>query len=146
MIRRFLLSLVLALGLFSPALAADYVLKSPDRASFMQAAYGLGYATADKDGNLTLVPTGISADGGNYFINEVGVVYEPAGATTTDAMGNKVPTMAPIPGYWVRIRVNNGRPLPDVPQGFELFPPVRYLADGVTIDPDYVQPPYGFIA
>jgi hypothetical protein len=124
----------------------DYVLKSPDAASFMQAAYALGYATADAKGNLTLIPTGVTSDNGNYFVNPVGTVSEPTGATTVDAMGNTVPTMVPIPGYWVRIRVNNGRPLPDVPQGFELYEPVRYLADGVTVDPDYVQPPYGTIA
>lgn len=126
----------------------DYVLKSPDEASFMQAAYALGYATADKDGKLTLVPTGVTQDGGNYFINMVGTVYEPTGATVKGGIDGQtdVPVMAAIPGHWSRIRVNNGRPIPAVPPGFTLYPPVKYLADGVTPDPDYVQPPYGQIA
>lgn len=123
----------------------DYVLKSPDAASFLQAASALGYATADKAGTLTLIPTGVTQDGGNYFINVVGVVYAPTGATVDGPMG-KEPVMAVVPGHWSRIRVNNGRPLPNVPPGFELFPPVKYLADGVTPDPAYVQPPYGMIA
>lgn len=54
--------------------------------------------------------------------------------------------MTAISGYWARIRVNNGRPIPAVPPGFTLFEPVRYLADGLTPDPSYVQPPYGLIA
>lgn len=124
---------------------ADYVLKSPDAASFMQAAFALGYAKADDEGNLTLIPTGVTQDGGNYFINVVGTVMEPTGDTTEGPFGPQ-PVLAPIPGYWVRIRVNNGRPLPDVPEGFTLYPPVKYLADGETPDPDYVQPAYGVIA
>lgn len=124
---------------------SDYVLKSPDRASFLQAAYALGFAQADAQGALHLVTTGVTQDGGNYFINEVGEVRQPTGETIDGPFGPQ-PVMAPIPGHWSRIRVNNGGALPAVPAGFELFEPVRYLADGETPDPAYVQPPYGQIA
>jgi hypothetical protein len=118
----------------------DYVLKSPNRSAFMQAAYALGYATADVQGNLTLVETGTTQDAGNFFINDVGTVYEPTGNMLDGPMG-PYPEQAAIPGYWVRIRVNNGRPIPAVPPGFTLYPP----ADENSAE-DYVQPPYGQIA
>jgi hypothetical protein len=124
---------------------ADYVLKSPSEEAFMQAAYALGYCTADEDGKLSLIPTGVTSDAGNYFVNIVGSVYEPTGETTEGPMGPQR-VMAAIPGYWVRIRVNNGGEIPAVPEGFTLYPPVKYLEDRQTVDPDYVQPPYGMIA
>ncbi|MDB5597385.1 MAG: hypothetical protein JWM36_4346 [Hyphomicrobiales bacterium] len=124
----------------------DYVLRSPDGPSFLLAAESLGYVQRDAKGtNPTLITQGITQDGGNYFINVVGTVSEPTGKTLTGPMGS-YPETAPIPGYWVRIRVNNGRLIPGVPVGFELFEPVRYLADGVTVDKSYTQPPYGMIA
>ncbi len=124
----------------------DYVLKSPDEASFLQAAYVLGYARVDDETQTAqVISTGISQDGGNYFINVVGTVSEPTGNMIEGPMG-PYPERGAIPGYWVRIRVNNGGELPALPIGFELFPPMKYLEDGVTPDPAYTQPPYGCIA
>lgn len=101
---------------------SDYVLCSPNKDAFLAAADALGYMELGK-----LAQTGITQDGGNYFINVVGDVAE-------------------NPGFWVRIRVNNGRPLPPVPDGFTLYPPPAFNSDGTPVDPAYVQPPYGQIA
>jgi hypothetical protein len=124
----------------------DYVLKSPSQAAFMAAAEQLGYVQRDTDGtNPRLIAQGITSDGGDYFINVVGDAFKPTGKMLIGPMG-PYPEMVQDPGYWVRIRPNNGRPLPELPDGFELFPPKKYLADGVTVDTSYVQPPYGEIA
>jgi hypothetical protein len=136
---------------------ADYVLKLDTLAKVQTTCTALGIwkpavaASGDQPAQPAApIQTGVlTKKHENYFFNYVGVVYEPTGATTTDAMGNDVPTMAAIPGYWVRVRYNGTVPaalLANPPTGITIYPPLKYLADGITPDPDYVQPGYGQIA
>lgn len=43
---------------------------------------------------------------GEYFINHIGVVYQPTGATTTTSYGATIRAMAPLSGEWGRLRIN----------------------------------------
>jgi hypothetical protein len=56
-----------------------------------------------------LIQTGYISRGG-WFLNYVGKVYQPTGATTTDTFGNTVPVMAALPGIWLRLRINDDPP------------------------------------
>ena len=53
-------------------------------------------------------------------------------------------------GYGARLRLNGVDPfvigLLQIPPGVTVYPETKYLADGVTIDASYAQPPYGQIA
>ena len=62
----------------------------------------------------------------SYFLNIVGVVNQPTGATTVDGMGNTVPVIAPIPGYWARLRINGDNPFR--PGGFPIPPTLTVYA------------------
>jgi len=57
---------------------------------------------------------------------------------------------APGIGYGARLRLNGIDPfatgLFQIPAGVTVYPETKYLADGVTIDASYAQPPYGQIA
>lgn len=56
-----------------------------------------------------LIQNGYLTKGG-WFLNYVGKVYQPTGATTTDPFGNTVPVMAALPGVWIRLRINGPTP------------------------------------
>lgn len=117
----------------------DYVFKSPDLATLVTEAHRLGFA--DKDGNILV--SGPTHDGGGYFINIVGTIYQPTGSLITDSMGNQVPELAPVPGYWGRLRVNGDTKF--VPKFDPVITVYIYVADlgwtndGVTLAPAYVQ-------
>jgi hypothetical protein len=121
----------------------EVIFQSPDLQTLVNAAVSMGYYDPVAH---TITATGNIATGGAYFLNMVGTVYQPTGATTTDALGNVVPVMAALPGIWGRLR-HNGDPaqLPSLPanSGVTLY---RYsptlggwTSDGVTLAPDYVQ-------
>lgn len=120
----------------------ELIFQSSDLATLANAAAAMGYYDSK---NKTITAAGSIATGGAYFLNIVGTVYQPTGATTTDAFGNTVPVMAALPGIWGRLR-HNGDPaaMPQLPanSGITLY---RYsptlggwTADGTTLAPDYV--------
>lgn len=115
----------------------DWVFDSTDQTTLYDLAHTMGYW--DIDNNKPLWSGQLPDGSGDYFLNEVGLVYQAAGNT-----------VAPIPGYWSRLRINGNDPFADgtleVPTNIIIYPPVKYLADGVTPDPAYTQPPIGVIA
>lgn len=82
----------------------ELVFNSPDMQTLKDDAVRLGFA----DENGDIIVSGPTLDGGGYFLNVVGDVYTPTGATEKDAFGNDVPVMAKEPGVWGRLRVNGG--------------------------------------
>ena len=105
---------------------SDFVCRA-DSQTIMQAAYAaLGFWDAANSCPIINgpLPGGVGA---SYFINEVGVVFEPTGATMADGFGNTVPVMAAIPGYWVRIRINGEDPFTSgsltIPSTITVYPP-----------------------
>ncbi len=126
----------------------DIVFNAPDYATLLADAQRLGFARTGRDGTAQIATTGPVTGGGSYFLNYVGEVQQPTGATTTDARGNIVPVMAPLPGVWGRLRVNGDTA--HVPTfsatitqyhyvaGTRDAPGVGWTADGVTPAPDYV--------
>lgn len=119
----------------------ETVFNAPDIATLVNAAVSMGYydATAHK-----ITTAGYIATGGAYFLNMVGQVYQPTGATTVDQFGNTVPVMAALPGVWGRLR-HNGDPakVPTLPANsgitlYHLDPKIGWTSDGVTPAPAYV--------
>ena len=116
----------------------DYVLDSGTQAALYVAAQQMGFWSAGTPGSLITqgpVP-GDPNPQASFFLNEKGVEL--------DASGNA------LPGYWSRIRINGLDPFTSgvltIPAGITIYPPVKYLADGVTVDTTYAQPPYAVIA
>ena len=120
----------------------ETVFNAPDLPTLVNAAVAMGYYDPVAK---TITTAGKIAAGGAYFLNIVGVVYQPTGATTTDAIGNIVPVMAPLSGIWGRLR-HNGDPalMPALPNGsgITLY---RYSStlggwssDGLTLAPAYI--------
>lgn len=110
---------------------SDWVISAADEATMHGWAQAMGFWA---DG--APVWQGELPDGsGDYFLNEVGTVYT-AGVAQS--------------GWWARLRLNGNDPFADgtltIPQGITIYPPVKFLADGVTIDTTYVQPAIGVIA
>ena len=120
----------------------EVIFNSPDLPTLVAAAAAMGYydPVAKK-----VTTAGKLAAGGSYFLNIVGVVYQPTGATTTDAFGNTVPVMAPLSGIWGRLR-HNGDPavMPSLPNGsgITLYQYSNTLggwsSDSVTLAPNYI--------
>jgi hypothetical protein len=110
----------------------DFVIDSTDAPTLQALAQSMGFWDA---ANATFITQGpIPGDPNpqaSYFLNVVGVV---------DGQ----------PGYWSRLRINGLNPFASgllaVPAGVTIYPPVKFLADGVTPDPDYAQPAIGEIA
>jgi hypothetical protein len=126
-------------------MTVEVIFNAPDLATLIAAATQMGYVSLDAQGHPHITATGNIATGGAYFLNMVGTVYQPTGATTTDSFGNVVPVMAALPGIWGRLR-HNGDPaaMPQLPanSGITLY---RYsatlggwTADGTTLAPAYV--------
>jgi hypothetical protein len=121
----------------------EVIFNAPDLPTLIAAATTMGYydPVAKK-----ITATGNIATGGAYLLNIVGTVYEPTGATTTDAFGNTVPVMAELPGIWGRLR-HNGDPaaMPTLPDnsGITLYRHSDTLggwtSDGTTLAPDYIK-------
>ena len=147
--KRFLIAFVAVL-LAQPALAEELIATATDWATFAKAASATGFADANGVPKQTGPLTG--AVGASWFYNAVGTVYEPTGATTTDAFGNTVPVMAALPGVWVRVRFNGLAP--DLPtliatwksmgitiyQNLPLGPSVAlcWSSDGSACGPSYI--------
>ena len=107
----------------------EFVLYCADQATLHGLMQAMGFT--DFQGAL---PDG----SGDYFLNEVGVVYQPTGETESDPWGVTAPVMAPTPGWWARLRINGNNPFASgalqIPDSITVYPP----------GPD--QPAIGFIA
>ena len=132
--------------------AVEIVVNAPDLATVVSLAQQMGYVTVDPVTKKPVITTqGEIAAGGSYFVNMVGVVQQPTGATQPDGKGNQAPVMAALPGIWFRLR-HNGDPaaMPAVPAAaaaagvviYRLVTPADgapfWSNDGVTPAPDYV--------
>ena len=83
----------------------EIVFQAADRAAMLTEAKRLGFTENDANGRPQFVVNGELPDGGAYFFNEVGTVYEPV---PPGDYGPDNPPPAPVarPGYWARARVN----------------------------------------
>ena len=130
---------------------SDFIIESPDAPTLQAAAVTLGFWNATTgsfitQGHIPGDPDPLSS----FFLNVVGTVYEPTGATTTDSFGNTVPVMAAIPGVWARLRINGSNPftaglltIPSTLTVYQLVTPTDgsapfWSSDGVTAAPAYV--------
>ena len=85
----------------------ELIFSAPDLTTLANAAVAMGYYDPV---SKTITAAGSIATGGSYFLNlgdgKKGItVYQPTGATTTDAFGNTVPVMAALPGIWGRLQI-----------------------------------------
>jgi hypothetical protein len=79
----------------------ELVFNAPDMATLEADAERLGFV--DADGNI--LTNGSTPDGGGWFLNVVGTVYEPiVGPIDPD----NPPTPVARPGIWGRLRLNGG--------------------------------------
>ena len=111
---------------------ADFVIQAPDATTLQALAQAMGFWDATNSAFITQGPLpGDPNPQASYFLNVVGTV---PGQT----------------GYWARLRLNGLNPFADglltIPTSITIYPPVKYLADGVTPDPTYTQPAIGDIA
>lgn len=53
-----------------------------------------------------IIINGPLGDAGSYFLNYVGIVYQPTGNTVIDDQGNDTLEMQELPGVWGRLRLN----------------------------------------
>jgi hypothetical protein len=110
----------------------DFVIDSTDAPTLQALAQSMGFWDATNSAFITQGPVpGDPNPQASYFLNVVGAV---------DGQ----------PGFWARLRINGLNPfasgLLTVPVGLTVYPPEKFLADGVTLDPNYTQPAIGDIA
>jgi hypothetical protein len=114
----------------------DFVIDSTDAPTLQALAQAMGFWDAAANSGAGAFKTqgpilGDPNPQASYFLNVVG-------------------TVAGQPGYWSRLRINGLNPfasgLLTVPVGLTVYPPEKFLADGVTLDPNYTQPAIGDIA
>lgn len=117
----------------------DFILSAPDEAT-MNAAFQAAGFWAD---SAPLTQGRIPGDPGpnaSYFLNIVGTVTLPTGELDT----NGLPILAPVPGWFARLRINGLNPFAGqiaIPTGVTIYaqrPDVGWSSDGVTPAPDYV--------
>lgn len=117
---------------------------APDWQTFAKAAAATGQTDA-RGHPLTGSPL---ANGGSWFYNAVGTVYQPTGATTASPLGVIIPVLAALPGVWVRLRVNGDAP--DLPSMIAVWKAngitvyqhdatLGWTSDGATVAPDYID-------
>ena len=110
----------------------DFVVQAPDALTLQALAQSMDFWDATSGTFITQGPVpGDPNPQASYFLNVVG-------------------TVAGQPGYWSRLRINGLNPfasgLLTVPVGLTVYPPEKFLADGVTLYPNYTQPAIGDIA
>jgi hypothetical protein len=107
----------------------DFVINSTDAPTLQALAEAMGFWNAAANGGAGAFIT--PNPQASYFLNVVGAVD---GQT----------------GYWARLRINGLNPFASgllaIPANVTIYPPVKFLADGVTPDPTYTQPAIGEIA
>lgn len=104
------------------ALYTDWELHSTQLSDLQNARTQLGFTQGD--GFL---------NGVRYTINLYGQKYAPTGNMVTNRLGNQVPEMAPLPGYYAILRWYNGdNPFP--PPGMNLPPRISVVGPGLPAD------------
>lgn len=93
----------------------DIVFNSHTYETLLADAERLGFTTNDAEGNPQIIVNGPISTGGSYFLNVVGVIYEPVVPPTNP----DDPWPAPVPreGFWGRLRINGDH------TGFPTFDP-----------------------
>jgi hypothetical protein len=129
---------------------ADYLIHAPDLDALHKYAATLGPDFWDEGDEKSGRAPGIRQNGrlpggGNYCV-AFATDSAPTGATVKDSFGNEVPERAPLPGVWVRVRLNGENlfalgALPMPPETMTVYPPTG--SEGTT--KGYVQPSYGAI-
>lgn len=124
----------------------DFVLSAASDADFLAAAAKLGFV--GPDGQIAC--QGPLPDGsGDYFMTEPQSLLVPTGRMIESKMGGQVAEMASDGKVYRGLRINGNNPFASgmpIPSQLTVYPMVRYLADGVTPDPDYAPPNVGRIA
>jgi len=92
----------------------EIVFNSHDYATLLADAARLGFTTNDAEGNPQIIVNGPITSGGSYFLNVVGVIYEPV----VPPVNPDDPWPAPVPreGFWGRLRLNG---TPETMPGFD---------------------------
>ena len=121
---------------------SDWVISTVDQTTMRGLMQVMGYwcpSHSGFDGNT--IPEGpvfsgeLPDNSGDYYLNEVGITY----------IGNTVQL-----GWWARLRLNGNDPFAlgmlQIPNGVTIYPPIKLLSDGITVDPSYTQPLIGQIA
>ena len=92
----------------------EIVLNSHDYATLLADAERLGFTYDDAEGNPQIIVNGPISTGGSYFLNVVGVIYEPVVPPTNP----DDPWPAPVPreGFYGRLRLNG---TPETMPGFD---------------------------
>ena len=108
------------------------MIQAPDAATLQALAEAMGFWDVTNAAFITQGPVpGDPNPQASYFLNVVGAIEGQ-------------------PGYWTRLRINGLNPFASgllaVPPNVTIYPPVKFLADGVTPDPTYTQPAIGEIA
>ena len=131
----------------------EIIINYPNKAALVQLATALGYY--DPVGKA-ITTQGAIATGGSYFFNNVGVVYQPTGNMVPSPMGGQMPEMAPLPGFWARLRHNGDQAILDGHMSPQIMAQAAALgvtiykratindqsvwtADGRTSAPDYID-------
>ena len=130
----------------------EVIINYPSKTALVQLATALGYY--DPVGKA-ITTQGAIATGGSYFFNNVGVVYQPTG-NMVPSNGWQMPEMAPLPGFWARLRHNGDQAILDGHMSPQIMAQAAALgvtiykratindqsvwtADGRTSAPDYID-------
>ena len=101
----------------------DFCLKFTDQATFEYLSRAIyQQMTGTVLGEADPTPRqGRSLTGTEWFVDEIGLIYEPTEATETDPFGNERPVMAARDGWHANLRWNGGDdPPPDNIPGMEV--------------------------
>ncbi len=134
----------------------DFILDLGSQANAMAAFQALGFwRPATSTDPAAPILEGLLGDNATRFFMVIdGVVQQPTGQTTTDpTTGQQIPVMAPVPGYWARLRILGTNPFTTgamaPPAGVTIYahvdvgtptaPNVIWTSDGTTVAPAYVS-------
>ena len=124
----------------------DFVLAAASDADFATAAAQLGFVNEHGE----IVAQGPLPDGsGTYFLTDPQLLMVPTGRMIDSPMGGQVAEMVSDGKVYRGLRINGNNPFAagmPIPSQLTVYPMVKYLADGVTRDPDYTPPNVGRIA
>jgi len=81
----------------------ELVFNSGDYATLLSEAETLGFVSTDAEGNKSIITNGNFESGGSWFLNIVGVIYEPVVGPIDP---ENPPSPVARPGYWGRLRLN----------------------------------------
>jgi len=124
----------------------DFVLAAASDADFATAAAQLGFVNEHGE----IVAQGpLPYGSGTYFLTDPQLLMVPTGRMIDSPMGGQVAEMVSDGKVYRGLRINGNNPFAagmPIPSQLTVYPMVKYLADGVTRDPDYTPPNVGRIA